>query len=84
MALKVGEGHFAELLTFAVEFVGQPLQEQHAEDGLPELRGVHLAAQDIGLCEQQLEFALFLFQRIQQVVAAQFLARESIKGFVVA
>ena len=48
LVFEVCEGLLAELLAFAVELVGEPLQEQHAEDELLELRGVHLAAQDVG------------------------------------
>jgi hypothetical protein len=32
--------------------IGAPLEEQHAKDGFLELRGVHLAAQDIGCREE--------------------------------
>ena len=48
LVLIVREGLHTELLAFAVELVGEPLQEQHTEDELLELRGVHLAAQDVG------------------------------------
>ena len=66
LVLEVREGSIAKLLAFAVELVGEPLQEQHAEDELLELRGVHLAAQDIcGLEEKRLELGegdFLLFQ----------------------
>jgi len=37
----------AELLALAVEFIREALQEQHAKDEFLELRGVHLAAENI-------------------------------------
>jgi hypothetical protein len=40
-------------LALEVELVGQALQEQHAEDEFLELRGIHLAAQDVGGLEQE-------------------------------
>ena len=43
----------AELFPFPVELVGQAFQEQHPEDELLELRGVHLTAQDVGGFEQE-------------------------------
>ena len=41
------------MLALAVEFVGQALQEEHAEDEFLELGGVHLAAQDVGGLEEE-------------------------------
>ncbi len=38
---------------FAVEFIGQALEEKHAEDELLELGGVHLPAQDVGGLEEE-------------------------------
>ena len=68
LVFEVCEALLAELVTFAVELVGQPLQEQHAEDELLKLRGVHLAAQDVGgLQEEELELGkgdLLLFHRL--------------------
>ena len=43
----------AELLALTVELVGEPFQEQHSEDELLELGGIHLAAQDVGGFEQE-------------------------------
>ena len=43
----------AELLAFLIEEVGEPLQEQHAEDVFLVLRGVHIAAQIVAGAEQQ-------------------------------
>ena len=50
---EVCEGSLAELLAFAVELIRQPLQEQHAEYEFLELRGIHLAAQDIGSLQEE-------------------------------
>ena len=49
----VGEILLAQLLALAVEFIRQPLEEQHAEDEFLELGGIHLAAQDVGGLEQE-------------------------------
>ena len=43
----------AELLALAVKLVGEALEEEHAEDEFLELRGVHLAPQDIGGFEKE-------------------------------
>ena len=60
--LRCAKVFIAELLAFAVELVGEPLQKQHAEDELLELRGVHLATQDIGsLQEEGLKLARVIF-----------------------
>ena len=54
--LEVCKVLLAELLPLAVELIRKPLQKQHPEDELLELRGVHLAAQDVrGLEEEGLE-----------------------------
>ena len=41
-----------DLLAALVEYIGTPLQEQHAEDVFLEFGSIHLAAQDIGGLEQ--------------------------------
>lgn len=41
-----------DLFAALVEHIGTALEEQHAEDVFLELRGVHLAAQDVGGLEQ--------------------------------
>ena len=68
LVFEACEGLLSELLTFAVELVGEPLQEQHAEDELLKLRGVHLAAQEVGgLQEEGLELGegdFLLFHRL--------------------
>lgn len=51
-APALGEPLLDELLADHVELVGGPLQEEHPEDVLLELRGVHLAAEDVGRSEQ--------------------------------
>ena len=67
LVFEVCEGLLAELLASAVELIGEPLQEQHAEDEFLKLRGVHLAAQDVGgLQEEGLELGegdFLLFHR---------------------
>ena len=66
LVFEVCEGLLAELFAFAVELIGEPLQEQHAENEFLKLRGVHLAAQDVGgLQEEGLKLGegdLLLFQ----------------------
>ncbi len=43
-------------VSLAVELVEEPFQEEHPEDELFELRGIHLAAQDVcGLEEEGFE-----------------------------
>src|SRR5262245_2495043 len=49
----VGEISLAEKLTLAVEFVREALQKEHAEDEFLELRGIHLATQDVGGLEEE-------------------------------
>ena len=49
----MGEVLLAKMLALAVEFIGEALEEQHAEDEFLELGGVHLAAQDVGGLEQE-------------------------------
>ena len=44
---EMGVVPFAQLLALAVELVGEAFEEQHPEDELLELAGVHLAAQDV-------------------------------------
>ena len=43
----------AQRLPVAFELVAQPLEEEHAEDVLFVLRGVHVAAQDVAGLEEQ-------------------------------
>ncbi len=38
---------------FQLELIGQALEEEHAEDEFLELRGIHLAAQDVGRLEKE-------------------------------
>jgi predicted naringenin-chalcone synthase len=49
----VGEVFLAELLALAVEFVREALQKKQAEDEFLELRGVHLATQNVGGFEEE-------------------------------
>ena len=44
---EMGVVPFAQLRALAVELVGEAFEEQHPEDELLELGGVHLAAQDV-------------------------------------
>jgi hypothetical protein len=53
LIFQMGEVFPAQLLALAVELVGQALEEEHAEDEFLELRGVHLAAQDVGGLEEE-------------------------------
>ena len=48
LILQMGKVFLAQLLALAVELIGQALEEQHAEDEFLELRGIHLAAQNVG------------------------------------
>ncbi|MCY1460806.1 hypothetical protein D9M71_783950 [compost metagenome] len=41
-----------DLLVALLEYVGAALEKQHAEDVFLELRGIHLAAQNVGGLEQ--------------------------------
>ena len=54
LGLRLAGGHLLrdDLLAALVEHVGAALEEQHAEDVFLELRGVHLAAQDVGGLEE--------------------------------
>ena len=65
LVLEVGEVFLSELVPFAVELVGEPLEEQHPEDEFLELGRIHLAAQNVRSLEQEgLELSegnLFLF-----------------------
>ena len=53
LVFQVGEVLLAELLALAVELVGEALEEEQAEDEFLELRGVHLAAEDVGGFEKK-------------------------------
>lgn len=44
-------------LAASLKDIGGPLEEQHPEDVLFELRGIHLAAQDVG-CGEEMSFEL--------------------------
>ena len=48
LILQMGEIFLAQLLALAVELIGEALEEEHAEDEFLELRGIHLAAKNIG------------------------------------
>ena len=48
LAAALGELVGDDLLPLDLEHVARPLQEQHAEDVLLELGGIHLPAQDVG------------------------------------
>ena len=47
----MGKVFFRRLLPLAVEFVRKALEKEHPENEFLELRGVHLAAQNIGRLE---------------------------------
>ncbi|SDZ08267.1 hypothetical protein SAMN05421754_10555 [Nitrosomonas sp. Nm58] len=49
----MGQSGLAQMGTFAVKFIGQALEEQHAENEFLELARVHLAAQDVGSLEEE-------------------------------
>ena len=53
LIFKMGKVFLAQLLALAVELVGEALEEEHAEDEFLELRGIHLAAQNIGGLEEK-------------------------------
>lgn len=52
-ALVLSKSGLAQIGTLAVEFVGQALDKQHAENEFLELARVHFAAQDVGGLEQK-------------------------------
>jgi hypothetical protein len=49
----MGEIFLSQLLALAIKLVGKTLDEKHPEDEFPELRSVHLAAQDVGGLEKE-------------------------------
>ena len=56
MSLMWAKSRFRSCSRFAVELVGQALEEQQAEDEFLELGRIHLAAQDVrGLEEEGFE-----------------------------
>lgn len=66
----------AELFPLAVEFVGEALEEEQAEDEFLEFGGIHLTAQDVGgLEEEGLQLRqgyFFSSQRFPSFQAAQY------------
>ncbi len=49
----MGKIFLAQLLALEVELVREALEEQHTKDEFFELRGVHLAPQNIGGLEEK-------------------------------
>gem|GEM_PF-7066045 len=53
LVFQVGEVSVAQLFSLAVEFIAEALEEEHSEDEFLELRGIHLAPQDVGGLEEK-------------------------------